>query len=255
MVFEAVPNIRAQVVAPPQRMLVGFDAAQQEARVLALLSGDEWLCHVFAQGKDIHSEFAAVVWPHFWTLEANARKVLREGIKNAEYASFYEGSEETVHKTLVVKLGDPSITIGQVRQMIAIMRSQMSGLIAWKQRLLTQVARPPHEITAHILGRVRAFPLGMYTPADVVNWPVQTFSAYMIKSGLVRIMPRLRRYRRPAFPIIDVHDAIIFECDADDTDRLMNDVEDCFAQQYTAANGTEIPFPIEARSAKTWALV
>lgn len=253
--FLGIPNIRSQVVAPLGRTFVGFDAAQQEARAIALVSGDEWLCDVFAQGKDIHAEFAAVVWPNFWELDDTSRAVLREGVKNAEYASFYEGSEETVHKTLIVKLGDPTISLAKTREMIAMMRSKMSGLISWKQRILNAIAKPPHEMRCLILNRLRAFPLAMHSPADVINWGIQAFSAYMIKSGLVRIMPRIRRYRRRCFPIIDVHDAVIFECDEDDTERLMVDVKDCFEQSYTAVNGRTIPFPIDTKSGKSWAEV
>lgn len=253
--FAGLPNLRAQVVAPLGRIFVGFDVRQQEARAIALVSGDDWLCDVFARGKDIHAEFAAVVWPQFWELDDVSRSILREGVKNAEYASFYEGSEETVHKTLIVKLGDPTISLAKTREMIALMRSKMHQLIAWKQRILTAVAKPPHEMRCLLLNRLRAFPLGMFSPADVVNWGIQSFSAYMIKSGLVRIMPRLRRFRRRAFPIIDVHDAVIFECDEDDADRLMVDVKDCFEQSHTAVNGMTIPFPIETKKGKSWAEV
>lgn len=253
--FSGIPNIRSQVVAPPGRMFVGFDVAQQEARAIALVSGDEWLCDVFARGKDIHAEFAAVVWPNFWELDDVSRSILREGVKNAEYASFYEGSEETVHKTLIVKLGDPTISLAKTREMIAMMRSKMSGLISWKQRILNAIAKPPHEMRCLILNRLRAFPLAMFSPADVVNWGIQAFSAYMIKSGLVRIMPRIKKYRRRCFPDIDVHDAVIFECDEDETHRLTVDVKDCFEQSYRAVNGQEIPFPIETKVGKSWAEV
>ena len=45
------------------QLLAELDAAQLEARIIALLSGDPFLNDIFANKKDIHSEFARIVWP------------------------------------------------------------------------------------------------------------------------------------------------------------------------------------------------
>jgi DNA polymerase len=79
------PNLRAQVVAPAGRVFIGFDFAQLEARIIALLSGDPFLVAIFRDDKDIHSEFARVVWPKFDTLPPEQRKELRDMVKRPEY--------------------------------------------------------------------------------------------------------------------------------------------------------------------------
>ncbi|UCC74934.1 MAG: hypothetical protein JSV86_10410 [Gemmatimonadota bacterium] len=79
------PNLREQVVAPPGRKIVGADFAQLEARIIALLSGDAFLVEIFANNKDIHSEFARIVWPTFDSLPVDQRKQLRDMIKRPEY--------------------------------------------------------------------------------------------------------------------------------------------------------------------------
>lgn len=56
------PNLRAQIRARKGRKLVGFDFAQLEARNLALISGDEFLLRIFAEGLDIHTECSRVVF-------------------------------------------------------------------------------------------------------------------------------------------------------------------------------------------------
>lgn len=54
------PNLRAQVAAPPDQILVGFDFEKQEARIIGFYSADEYLCqHV----STLHEVLAREVWP------------------------------------------------------------------------------------------------------------------------------------------------------------------------------------------------
>src|SRR5258706_11713365 len=50
------PNLRRQIRATNGRKFVEFDMAQLEARIIALLSKDQFLCGVFSSGVDIHGE-------------------------------------------------------------------------------------------------------------------------------------------------------------------------------------------------------
>lgn len=79
------PNLRSQVVAPPRRNFVAFDAKQLEARLIALKSGDPFLMNIFQNDRDIHSEFARIVWPDFDAKPPSERKVLRDLVKRPEY--------------------------------------------------------------------------------------------------------------------------------------------------------------------------
>jgi DNA polymerase-1 len=59
------PLIRGQFVAPPGRRLLEVDLNQAELRFLALLSGDEYLCHIYlTEGMSLHDEVRAKIWGH-----------------------------------------------------------------------------------------------------------------------------------------------------------------------------------------------
>jgi len=244
------PNLRSQVVAPPGRILVGFDFAQLEARIIALLSGDPFLCDIFHSGKDIHSEFARIVWPNYDDLPYERRKVLRDTVKRPEYGAFYGGQIETLWKNVVKDY--PDVKMEDIARMVTLMTARMPGVTIWHQKLLRDVAQPPHEIRSAIYGRRRCFPLGNADMNDVYNFPVQATGADIMATGLIALMPRLRANYVNADPIIQIHDAIVFECDEADGDRLMVDVKDCFEQRHEH-NGVVIDFLVDPAKGRSWA--
>ena len=54
--------IRKSVRAPEGKVFVKLDSSQIEARITAVLAGEQWLIDAFAQGRDIYSEFASDIW-------------------------------------------------------------------------------------------------------------------------------------------------------------------------------------------------
>ena len=54
--------LRKSICAPPGKMLVACDSSQIEARVLAWVAGQNDIVQAFAEGRDIYSEFASVVY-------------------------------------------------------------------------------------------------------------------------------------------------------------------------------------------------
>lgn len=244
------PNLRAQVVAPETRGFVGFDFGQIESRTIALLSGDPWLCAIFSSGKDIHSEFARIVWPNFDTLPQPERKVLRDAVKRAEFGAFYGGQIDTLWNN--IKKDHPSTKREDIARMVMLMSSRMPGVTAWHQQLLRDVAQPPHEVRSAIYGRRRCFPLGNAEINDVYNYPVQATASDIMATGLKRIVPVLRQQYRNAFPIVQVHDSITFECDEADVPRLKDDVREAFQQTHTH-NGVTVFFPVDVKDGRSWA--
>lgn len=242
------PNLRSQVVAPPGRALVAFDAKQLEARIIALLSGDPFLLDIFHNDKDIHSEFARIVWPDFDRRPVDERKVLRDMIKRPEYGAFYGGAVDTLWKAVVRDY--PNVTITMIGKMVATMKTKMPAVTAWHQRLMRQAAELG-EVRSAILERRRCFPLGQFDLSEVVNFPVQSTGADIINLGLMDIMPRLPPN---AFPILQIHDAVVFECDEDDQDLVKSLVVQSFTREVTY-EGITINFPVDARAGKSWAEV
>lgn len=72
------PQIRGQYVARPGRRCVEVDLNQAELRVLACLSGDHKLCHIYStEGMSLHDEVRAEIfgWPKDYTPQELARQL------------------------------------------------------------------------------------------------------------------------------------------------------------------------------------
>jgi uracil-DNA glycosylase family 4 len=245
------PNLRAQVVAPPGRKLVGADFAQLEARIIAMLSGDDFLVGIFRDNKDIHSEFARLVWPNFDEIEPTERKELRDMIKRPEYGSFYGGDPTTLHAAVVKDY--PSVTLAQIRNMVRIMQARMPGVDAWHKLLIRQVATS-NEIRSAICGRRRTFPTGNADPTDVYNFGVQSTGADIMNTGLLRLVDRLADVDPSAEVILQIHDALVVECDEDHAEAVQSLVSECLYQQHTH-NGVTVDFPADAEIGDDWTQV
>lgn len=67
-------EIRKTIQAPEGWSLVVADLAQIEARVLAAMSGEDWLCDAFRQGRDVYAELASQVFGYPVTKETHPRE-------------------------------------------------------------------------------------------------------------------------------------------------------------------------------------
>lgn len=54
--------LKQSIGAPPEHSVVAADSGQGEARILAWLAGQQDLVEAFAQGRDVYSEFASIVY-------------------------------------------------------------------------------------------------------------------------------------------------------------------------------------------------
>lgn len=239
------PNLRSQVIAPEGRAFVAFDAKQLEARLIALMSGDPFLLDIFRKDKDIHSELARSIWPEFDGLPVDERKVRRDLVKRPEYGAFYGGSTETLWKAVVRDY--PSVTLPMIQRMVTLMQTKMRGVGIWHQNMLRTADRDG-EIRSMFLGRRRVFPIKQFDMSEVVNFPIQSSGADLINMGLRDIMPRLPA---TAFPILQIHDAVVFECDEDDQDLVKRLVVESFTREESY-NGNTLLFPVDARAGKSW---
>jgi uracil-DNA glycosylase family 4 len=221
---------------------------QLEYRVIALISGDEFLCRVFAEGKDIHRECARLIFSGFDQLEPTLQKKARDEGKNFSYGALYGGSAETLHETLC-KQGH-SYKLADVAKSHALLLAGMPGVVAWQRGCVQTASRPPYEIREFLYGRRRTFPMGQVEATESMNFGVQAAGASIMNTGMARMDQALDSYKE-AFAVCQIHDSAIFECWEEDSEKLMDDVKRCFTQEYSR-DGRVIPFPIEAAIAKSW---
>lgn len=243
------PNIRRQFIAPPRRTFVGFDFAQLEARILAMVSKDAFLCWVFNSKLDIHREAARIIWPEFDTLNESFQKQLRDNAKPFEYGAFYGADPSTLYKQLLKE--GYAITEADVYKAYFTLMNKLQGVAAYQQNVVDFAMKPPFTLQTFLMQRKRIFPLGNADRNECLNWPIQAAGADIMNFGMSRMMERIVNYRQ-AFPILQIHDAAVFECWEDDAEAILADVIECFTQEHVV-DGVTIPFPVDAKIARSWA--
>jgi uracil-DNA glycosylase family 4 len=281
------PNLRRQIKVRPGRKLVGFDFAQLEARNLALISGDEFLMRVFAEGLDIHTECARIVFSgaggttpfdrldqivgirvegvevvtacdyckrsdfhHEKCKLAKMKKQLRDLTKQVEYGAFYGGSPETLWKVLL-KEGF-NVRLSDVVAAVGALMRKMTGIVRWQRETVAKASLPPFTIRDFILGRRRVFPMGQVDPNEALNFESQSTAAAIMDTGMYRMEQRIidRGYKE-CFAIVQVHDAAAYECWAEDAADVAADITDCYTQEYSR-DGRTIPYPVDVRIGDSW---
>lgn len=248
-----LPNIRRQLVAAPGNGIVAFDAAQLEARTMAVQSGDPFLCTIFRNGLDIHYEFAKLIFPRIVHLDKVADEELfgdlRDQTKRFEYGALYGGALATIQRALVVNKPELAGKRGMqmIEQAVAKLKAAVPGVTRWQQSLLAKLSQPPHTFRSFILGRMRVWPLGSPPPTDVANNPNQFMGDDVISCGLVKFMPLLEKYGGTAFPILHQHDALYVECREADMTSVARDMNAAFPMTVRAVDGKDIDFPIEIK--------
>lgn len=162
--------------------------------------------------------------------------------------AFYGGAVETGWKSVVRDY--PNVTLQMIGKMVAMMKTKMPGVTAWHERMM-RMADQEGEVRSVIFSRRRAFPLKQFDPSEAINFPVQSSAADLMNRGLMTILPRLPP---STFPILQIHDAAVFECDEDDAEKIKDLVVTCFTQEVEY-EGVTLEFPVDAKIGKSWAEV
>lgn len=254
------PSTKRQIIAPKGRGFVGFDLAQLEARIIALISGDPFLLDVFATGKDIHTECARIVFDgqqgsikyddagDGTGKRSKAQTRMRNVTKNFEYGAFYGGSDDTLWKTLLkdgynVRLADVVLSVRKLKMKCA-------GVTRWQADTVRKASMPPYELRDYVDGRRRVWPMGQVDMNEALNSVPQFTGAAIMNTALERMSDVLKGYKQ-AFPIVQVHDAAVFEGWEDDLEQIKADVDRVVPQEYES-NGIVIPFTIESSIGTCW---
>lgn len=257
------PAIRACFEASPGHVLVVADAANQEGRLAAILSGDKNLLAAFREGKDWHKMTAALAYPEkfrSWE-EVPKDSPERAGCKNANFSGIYGGTA----KTLVSRGYVPDLQIGE-RLM------QASYQFAPEVRA-TALRSADHAVVtgwvATISGRKRYFkpnPRPEYGNKEskayrrwakrnggirraAMNHPVQGSGADIMKLAMV-----LLRSEMPVMGgrlVAMVHDELVYEVHEDYAEMASKLVAQKM-EEAAACFTSVLPIPAEVHITKEW---
>jgi len=238
-------RIRRAFVAPPGKTLLAADYNQIELRVMAHLSGDEAMREAFRRGDDIHDVTARGI---FGVLEpdhptSNQRRIA----KSVNFGLLYGMSEFGLAQRL-------SIERIEARAMTDAYFARFPRVREWIHNNL-EFGRE-HGYVETILGRRRYFPdlrtrnfaLKAAAEREATNAPMQGSAADLMKLAMVRVERALAAAGLNAPMLLQIHDELIFESDADTTDAVGTVVK----RELESALELSVPVVVDLKAGRTW---
>ena len=235
-------QIRKAFVAPKGRVLLAADYSQIELRLMAHFSQDDALVHAFNHGQDVHRRTAAEV------LGIALEDVTHDQRRQAKAVNFgllYGMSEFG----LIRQLG---FTRQESQDYIKQYFHRYPGIYEYMQR--TRQVALEQGFVETILGR------RLYTPdidarnmmvrkgaeRAAINAPLQGSAADIIKMAMIEVDKILPKDQ--AKMLLQVHDELVFEVDADIADELAPKL----AEVMQSVVKLSVPLIVEVGKGMSW---
>ncbi|OTG78069.1 DNA polymerase I [Acinetobacter terrae] len=235
-------QIRKAFIAPEGRVLLAADYSQIELRLMAHLSQDEALVDAFKHGQDVHRRTAAEV------LGIALEDVTHDQRRQAKAVNFgllYGMSEFG----LIRQLG---FTRQESQDYIKKYFHRYPGIYEYMQR--TRQVALEQGFVETILGR------RLYTPdidarnmmvrkgaeRAAINAPLQGSAADIIKMAMIEVDKMLPKDQ--AKMLLQVHDELVFEVDADIADELAPKL----AEVMQSVVKLSVPLIVEVGKGMNW---
>lgn len=234
---------------PPGWKLLTADYSQIELRVLAHFSGDTTLKEAFAHDEDIHARVASEVY------EVPLDQVTREMRRSAKAINFgviYGQSAFGLAKSLDIEKEEAA-------RFIDAYFARYPGVDAFMDRVLADARRQGFVTT--ISGRRRAVE-GVRDPSEridsrqrimperiAINTVIQGSAADLIKMAMINVLGRLRRERRQAKMLLQIHDELVFEAPPEELSELGALV----VAEMSGVGNLSVPLKVDVKTGLNWA--
>jgi DNA polymerase-1 len=238
-------RIRAAFVPEAGKRLIAADYSQIELRILAHLSGDPVLVEAFSSGQDIHTRTAAEV---FDVAPALVSSEMRRRAKVINFGIIYGMGPQRLARELAIPLPD-------AQRYIANYFARYAGVARFIEETLAEARRQGYVAT--LLKRRRYLPeltsreegVRQFAERTAINTPVQGSAADLIKLAMVRLEARLAREHVPAVMILQVHDELVLEADADAAETAIAVIRD----EMERVVPLNVPLQVDIGAGPNWA--
>ncbi len=237
-------RIRKAFIAPPGRKLIACDYSQIELRIMAHLSEDPALVRAFASGADIHRATAAEVFGKpLEDVSGNERRAA----KAINFGLMYGMSAFGLAKQL-------DIGRGEAQDYIGLYFSRYPGVRAFMDRTRKEAHECGYVETVFgrrlYLDNINARNQGLRAGAEraAINAPMQGTAADIIKRAMIDIDRWIAGHADRAKMLLQVHDELVFECDADFVDTLVREA----TTRMAAAAELRVPLMIDSGVGDNW---
>ncbi|MET0582124.1 MAG: DNA polymerase I, partial [Pseudoxanthomonas sp.] len=237
-------RIRRAFVAPPGRKLIACDYSQIELRIMAHLSEDPGLVRAFESGVDVHRATAAEVFGRkLEEVTGNERRAA----KAINFGLMYGMSAFGLARQL-------GIGRGEAQDYIALYFSRYPGVRDYMERTRQQAREQGYVET--VFGRrlyldyINKGTQGQRAGAEraAINAPMQGTAADIIKRAMIAVHAWLDDHAARALMILQVHDELVFEADADFVDTLLPEV----TARMAGAASLSVPLVVDSGVGDNW---
>ncbi len=237
-------RIRKAFIAPPGRKLIACDYSQIELRIMAHLSEDPALLRAFASGADIHRATAAEVFGKpLDEVSGNERRAA----KAINFGLMYGMSAFGLAKQL-------DIGRGEAQDYIALYFNRYPGVREFMERTRKEAHERGYVETVFgrrlYLDNINARNQGLRAGAEraAINAPMQGTAADIIKRAMIDIDGWLAGHAERALMVLQVHDELVFEVDADFVPTLLEQV----TGRMAAAASLRVPLVVDSGIGDNW---
>lgn len=237
-------RIREAFVAPKGRVLVSADYSQIELRILAHLSGDEFLQQAFHEDKDIHTQTASAIYGQFPEMVTPDQ---RRAAKTINFGLMYGMGPINLSRQL-------GISFKEAQEFIDTYFTQFPTIHDFMQRCIKDARDKGYSET--MLGRRRYLTeinserrqIREGAERTAINTPVQGTAADVIKLAMVDIQHHIAEQFPEALMLLQVHDELVFECPEGDADALKAWV----VERMSAAMDLQVPLKVDVGVGGNW---
>ena len=238
-------RIRRAFIAPEGRRIVACDYSQIELRIMAHLSQDAGLLKAFASGQDVHRATAAEVFGASSPETVSAEQ--RRAAKAINFGLMYGMSAFGLARALGISRGD-------AQDYIALYFARYPGVREFMDRTRAQAKETGYVETVFgrrlYLGDIHARNQGLRAGAEraAINAPMQGTAADIIKRAMIAVHAWLQPFAGRALMIMQVHDELVFEVEAEFVEPLLVEVK----RRMQDAAQLRVPLVVDAGVGSNW---
>lgn len=235
---------KAFIPADKDHILLSADYSQIELRIMAHLSGDEYLVNAFRNGEDIHKSTASLV---FGVKAKEVTSDMRRKAKEVNFGILY-GIGVFGLKT---RLG---ISQQQAKEIIDGYFATFKSVKSFMDESINRAREKGYSET--ITGRRRYlrninssnFTVRQFEERVAINMPIQGAAADIIKLAMVRLHHHFKDENLKSRMVLQVHDELVFDVYKPELEKVKAAVVDIMQNALPLS----VPMLVEAGTGNNW---
>ncbi|SLN16454.1 DNA polymerase I [Roseivivax jejudonensis] len=241
-------RIREAFVPENGRVLVSLDYSQIELRILAHVAGIDALKQAFRDGQDIHAMTASEMFNV--PMDEMTPEVRRQA-KAINFGVIYGISGFGLARNLRIPRADAQGFIDRYFERFPGIKAYMDDTVAFAKahnRVETLFGRVIHTPEINAKG-----PRAGFARRAAINAPIQGTAADIIRRAMVRMPGAIAPLGTRAAMLLQVHDELLFEVEADAADDLVARATEVMEGAADPVVALDVPLVVEAGQGPNWA--